>query len=170
MINQFLPIRKQELHRFLGVFYSKSKAGESVNITQELIKLSNNIISQMMLSMRSSSSDGEAETVITVVREVTQIFGEFNISDVIWFCKNIDFQGVRKRVEDIYFKYDGLLEKLITSREELRKKNRSNGVVHEARDFLDIMLDVMEDENAEIKLTRNHIKALFLVSKQMKSY
>ncbi|KAJ9188948.1 hypothetical protein P3X46_000297 [Hevea brasiliensis] len=162
MLNQFLPIRKQELHHFLGVFYSKSKVGESVNITQELIKLSNNIISQMMLSMRSSDTNGESEIARTVVREVTQIFGEFNVSDFIWFCKNIDFQGFRKRIEDIYNKYDGLLEKLITSREQLRKKNRSNEVVHEAKDFLDIMLDVMEDKNAEIRLTRNHIKALFL--------
>ncbi|XP_058004286.1 cytochrome P450 93B16-like [Hevea brasiliensis] len=162
MLTKFLPIRKQELHHFLGGFYSKSKVGESVNITQELTKLSNNIISQMMLSMRSSDTDSEAEVARTVVREVTQIFGEFNVCDFIWFCRNIDLQGFRKRIDDIYSKYDGLLEKLITSREELRKQNRINGAVHEAQDFLDIMLDVMEDENAEIRLTRNHIKALFL--------
>ncbi|KAF2288787.1 hypothetical protein GH714_013323 [Hevea brasiliensis] len=138
MLNQFLPIRKQELHHFLGVFYSKSKVGESVNITQELIKLSNNIISQMMLSMRSSDTDGESEIARTVIFRVFE------------------------RESKTYITYDGLLEKLITSREQLRKKNRSNEVVHEAKDFLDIMLDVMEDKNAEIRLTRNHIKALFL--------
>ncbi|KAF2283396.1 hypothetical protein GH714_003889 [Hevea brasiliensis] len=133
MLTKFLPIRKQELHHFLGGFYSKSKVGESVNITQELTKLSNNIISQMMLSMRSSDTDSEAETCRVFERELM-----------------------------IYIASDGLLEKLITSREELRKQNRINGAVHEAQDFLDIMLDVMEDENAEIRLTRNHIKALFL--------
>ncbi|KAE8728502.1 hypothetical protein F3Y22_tig00004355pilonHSYRG00184 [Hibiscus syriacus] len=38
----------------------------------------------------------------TLVREVSQIFGEFNVSDVIWFCKHMDMQGGRKRFEDIH--------------------------------------------------------------------
>eukprot|EP00257_Ricinus_communis_P022343 XP_015582042.1 licodione synthase [Ricinus communis] len=162
MLNQFLPIRRKELLHFLQGFYAKSKAGESVNVTHELVKLSNNIISQMMLSMSSCETESEAEIARTVIREVTQIFGEFNVSDFIWFCKNIDFQGFRKRIDHTFNKYDGLLEKLITEREKQRKKNKSDGVKHEAMNFLDIMLDVMEDETAEMKLTRDHIKALLL--------
>ncbi|XP_050204418.1 cytochrome P450 93B2-like [Mercurialis annua] len=159
MMNQFLPVRTKELHNFLYGFYEKSKVGENVNVTEELIKFSNNVISQMMLGVRSSDSDSEAETVRFVIREVTQIFGEFNVSDFIWLFKNINFQGFRKRVDDIFIKYDGLLERLITEREKQRNKNE---IKHQSFDFLDVMLDFMEDENAEIKLTRDHIKALFL--------
>uniref|UniRef100_A0A2P2MXW9 Uncharacterized protein n=1 Tax=Rhizophora mucronata TaxID=61149 RepID=A0A2P2MXW9_RHIMU len=54
MLGKLLPVRTLELHHFPGVLYNKSKLGQSVNLTQELLKLSNNIISQMMLGIRSS--------------------------------------------------------------------------------------------------------------------
>ncbi|XVF37233.1 hypothetical protein REPUB_Repub19eG0128900 [Reevesia pubescens] len=139
--------------------------GETVNITQELLKLTNNIISQMMLSMRCSGTGNQADGVRTLVREVTEIFGEFNVSDIIWFCRNLDLQGVRKRFEDVHRRYDELLERIIRDREEVRKikkKVDKGDGDNELKDFLDMMLDVLEDEHSEMQLTRNHIKALIL--------
>ncbi|KAK6246564.1 hypothetical protein SCA6_009654 [Theobroma cacao] len=78
----------------------------------------------MMLSMRCSGSGNSADGVRTLVREVTEIFGEFNISDIIWFCKNWDLQGFRKRFEDIHRRYDALLERIIRDREEVRKSKK----------------------------------------------
>lgn len=111
-LNQFLPIRSSELRHFIRALYDKSLSCESVNVTQELVKLSNNIISQMMLSIRSSGMDSQADEARTLVREVTQIFGEFNVSDFIWFCKNVDFQGYKKQFKDIHRRYDGALFEL----------------------------------------------------------
>ena len=167
-LSQFLPVRTKELHHFISFLLEKSKAGETVNVTQELLKLTNNIISQMMLSMRCSGTGNQADGVRTLVREVTEIFGEFNISDIIWFCKNLDLHGFRKKYEDIHRRYDALLESIIRDREEVRKnkkkgKNESDKG-DEVTDFLDMMLDVVEDEQSEMHLTRNHIKALILVS------
>ncbi|KAK6257952.1 hypothetical protein QUC31_001411 [Theobroma cacao] len=148
---------------------NKSKAGKSVNVIQELLKLTNSIISQMMLSMRCSESGNSADGVRTLVREVTEIFGEFNISDIIWFCKNWDLQGFRKRFEDIHRRYDALLERIIRDREEVRKSKKKGRNecdqgenVDEVKDFLDMMRDVLENDNSEMQLTRNHIKALIL--------
>ena len=127
----------------------------------------------MMLSMRCSGTGSQADGVRTLVREVTEIFGEFNVSDIIWFCKNLDLRGFRKRFEDIHRRYDALLERIIRDREEERKnkkerKNESdkgdNDDDDEVKDFLDTMLDVLEDDHSEMQLTRNHIKALILVS------
>lgn len=168
-LNHFLPIRMEEYKRFLGVLAERSSLGESVNLTEELLKLTNNVISHMMLSTRCSGTQDQASAARTVVREVTQIFGEFNVSDIIWFCKNIDLQGFRQRIEDVHRRYDALLEKFITDREQVRKVNKENrgkstceGGDDEVKDFLDIMLDIMEDENAEVQITRDHIKALVL--------
>ncbi|KAF8039889.1 hypothetical protein BT93_B2185 [Corymbia citriodora subsp. variegata] len=160
-LHQFLPIRNGELQHFIRVLHDKSLSSESVNVTQELVKLANNIISQMMLSIRSSGVDSQADEARTLIREVTQIFGEFNVSDFIWFCKHVDFQGYKKRFEDIHKRYDALLEKIIRDREELRRKKRVPRA-DEVKDFLDMMLDIYEDENSEMKLTREHIKALVL--------
>ena len=167
-LNQFLSIRTKELHQFIRLLVKKAEAGERVNVTDELLKLTSNIISQMMLSIRCSGTDSQAEDARTLAREVTKIFGEFNISDFIWFCRNLDLQGFRKRFEDVHRRYDALLEKIITGREELRKRKESREMTfdegdHDVKDILDILLDGLENKNLEITLTRNHIKALVLV-------
>lgn len=126
---------------------------------------------EFYFSIRCSENEGDAATARTVIREVTQIFGEFDASDMIWLCKNFDFQGIKKRSEDIQRRYDALLEKIIADRERVRRQNREvrtadSGApaAKEAMDFLDILLDVMESGNAEVKFTRDHLKALILVS------
>ncbi|KAE8038979.1 hypothetical protein FH972_011436 [Carpinus fangiana] len=48
-VNAFLSLREKEYCRLLRFLADKSKAGETVNVTEELLKLTNNIISQMML-------------------------------------------------------------------------------------------------------------------------
>ncbi|XP_045826512.1 cytochrome P450 93B16-like [Trifolium pratense] len=166
-IGQFQPIRTQELHQFIQTLAYKSKAEERVNLTQALIKLSNNIISRMMLSIETSGTDSQAEQARALVREVTQIFGEFNISDFIGIFKNFDLQGFKKRALDIHKRYDALLEKIISDREVLRKKTKiieggcENGE-ERLKDFLDMLLDVSEEKDREVNFTRNHIKSLIL--------
>ncbi|KAI7738825.1 hypothetical protein M8C21_011706 [Ambrosia artemisiifolia] len=128
----------------------------------ELLKLSNNVICQMMMGFSYSATSSEAVEAKHVAREVTKIFGEFNVSDFVWFLKRLDLQGFEKRYKDIHRRYDALLENVISEREENRRKGQGND--GKGNDFLDLLLDVMEDEKAEIKITRNHIKALILVT------
>ncbi|KAA8543931.1 hypothetical protein F0562_021892 [Nyssa sinensis] len=142
----------------------KAEAGEAVNVSEEIVKLTNNVISQMMLSIRCSGTKGEAKEARNLVHEVTRIFGEFNVSDFILMCRSLDLQGFGKRIEDIHERYDGLLEKIITNREELRKKKpeAERTCEDDMKDFLDILLDILEDNNSDMKLTRDHVKALVL--------
>ncbi|KAH6822016.1 hypothetical protein C2S53_014486 [Perilla frutescens var. hirtella] len=158
----FQPIRTLEVKSFLQILMRKGESGESFNVTEELVKLTSNVISHMMLSIRCSETESEAEAARTVIREVTQIFGEFDVSDIIWLCKNFDFQGIRKRSEDIQRRYDALLEKIITDREKQRRTHGGGGGGGEAKDFLDMFLDIMESGKAEVKFTREHLKALIL--------
>ncbi|KAG4979745.1 hypothetical protein GLYMA_12G067100v4 [Glycine max] len=165
-LGHFLPIRTQEVHDFIQILFHKSKAQESVNLTEALLRLSNNVISRMMLSIKSSGTDSQAEQARALVREVTRIFGEFNVSDFLGFCKNMDLQSFRKRALDIHKRYDALLEKIISDREELRRKSKEEGCEdggdEKVKDFLDILLDVSEQKECEVQLTRNHVKSLIL--------
>ncbi|CAM8958491.1 unnamed protein product [Rhodiola kirilowii] len=156
---KFQPIRRRECHRFLKVLMAKADEAAPVNLTEELLKLTNNIISQMMIGVRTSETKGQAEEVRALVREVTRMFGEFNVSDFVTVLKGVDLNGMKERVEKVFRKYDGLLERIISERET---QGRCDGENDAVKDFLDILLDVMYDEHAEMKLTRNHIKALIL--------
>ncbi|CAH1443834.1 unnamed protein product [Lactuca virosa] len=160
-LGHFLPIRTHEIRELLRTLMEKSKRNEVVNLTEEFLKLTNNVICQMMMSIRCSGTNDQADEAKNLVREVTMIFGEFNVSDFIWFCKNIDLQGFKKRYEDTHRRYDALLEKIISEREEKRRRE-GKGEDNKGKDFLDMLLDVLEDGKAEIKITRDHIKALIL--------
>ncbi|XP_058758727.1 licodione synthase-like [Vicia villosa] len=157
-VNNFKYLRLRETHSLLKFFANKAKSYETVNVAQELLKLSNNIISKMML--------GEAEEARDVVRDVTQIFGEFNASDFIWLLKKLDLQEFGKRIEDLFVRFDTLVESIISKREEVRKnkervKNKNEEGV-EFKDFLDILLDCAEDVNCEVKIERIHLKGLVM--------
>ncbi|KAI3880530.1 hypothetical protein MKX03_008794, partial [Papaver bracteatum] len=153
-------IRRDEIHNLV-----LEKTG--VNFSEELMKLLNNIITQMMLCMKYSSSKERGEEVRSLVREVTEIFGQFNVSDSFGFLRNLDLQGFLKRSTDIIGRYDILLERILKEREKVRRnktkgKPRSDVGNNNVKYFLDILLDVSEDMNSEVKLNRDNVKAFLL--------
>ncbi|KAL4343654.1 hypothetical protein HN51_061924 [Arachis hypogaea] len=62
--------------------------GEAVDVGGELLKLSNNVISRMIMSKTHMKNDGEAEEVQKLVEDTAELTGKFNASDFIWFLKN----------------------------------------------------------------------------------
>ncbi|CAI0475033.1 unnamed protein product [Linum tenue] len=98
MLRRQLGVRAAELRRFLAAVRERSRGGaERVNVTEELMTYSNNVISRMMLG-----SGGHADVARRVIREVSQIFGEFNVSDFVWCLRKFDVQGFKKRSDDIH--------------------------------------------------------------------
>ncbi|XP_026415744.1 cytochrome P450 93A3-like [Papaver somniferum] len=160
-------IRRDEIQNLVQLLLKKSIHGETVNVSEELMKLSNNIITQMMLGKKYSDSKERGEEVRSLVREVTEIFGQFNVSDSFGFLRNLDLQGFLKKSTDIRGRYDILLERIIKEREEVRR-NKTTGKPtsdvgnNKEKDFLDILLDVSEDMNSEVKLNRDNVKAFLL--------
>ncbi|XVE61225.1 hypothetical protein DITRI_Ditri06bG0022400 [Diplodiscus trichospermus] len=159
-LDQFLPVRREEMKRFVEIIQEKAEAGNAVDVGVELMRLTNNIISRMMLSKRCSDKEDDANDVQTLVKEMNNLGTKFNLSDLICFCKNLDLQGFRKRLKDARERYDILMEKIILEHKEARKKNGAEG--DRVNDVLDILIDVSEDENAEMKLTRENIKAFIM--------
>ncbi|KAL6220331.1 hypothetical protein ACLB2K_008087 [Fragaria x ananassa] len=82
-----------------------------------------------------------------VVREATEIFGEFNFSDFNWIWKKFNLQGFQKRTEVTHKKFDVLVEKVISEREELRKMQRKGNITEEkdVKGFLYMVLDTGSD-------------------------
>ncbi|XWS59215.1 hypothetical protein CRYUN_Cryun08bG0102400 [Craigia yunnanensis] len=160
-LDQLLPVRREEMKRFVKVILEKAEAREAVDIGVELMRLTNNIISRMLLSKRCSNKEDEANEVQTLVKEMNNLGTKFNLSDLLWIGKNLDLQGFRKRLKDVRDRYDILIEKIILEHKEARKKNGDEGDT--VKDVLDILIDISEDENAEMKLTRENIKAFVMI-------
>ncbi|KAI3806501.1 hypothetical protein L1987_22408 [Smallanthus sonchifolius] len=152
-----LPVRQDEINRFMKSLSQKAKIGKAVDLNRELVKMSNNVISRMLMSERCSENEDEAGEMKKLVTEIAEITGKFNLSDYIWIFKNLDLQGFGKRLKDIRRRFDELIERIIKEHQESRKQESDK-----VKDLLNILLDVAEDETMEIKLTIENIKAFIL--------
>ncbi|KAF5473335.1 hypothetical protein F2P56_009953 [Juglans regia] len=162
-LEQHLPIRDQEIKRFLQLLLKKAKANEAVDVGAQLIRLTNNIISRMALRKRCSENEDESDEVRKLVEEMCELAGKANVSEMIWFCKNLDLQGFGKRLKDVRDRYDAMIERIMKEHEEARKKKETSvdggdGI----KDILDSLLDVYEDESSDIRMTRKNIKGFIM--------
>nr|XP_043620052.1 cytochrome P450 93A3-like [Erigeron canadensis] len=160
-LDLLLPVRQDETIWFINSLSQKAKVGKPVDVKGELLKLTNNVISRMLMSERCSEDDNEADDMRKLVTEISEITGKFNLADYIWFCKNLDLQGFKKRVKKIHKRFDDLIERIINEHEDERRKKKEkldDGV----KDLLDILLKILEDDTMEVKLTRDNIKAFIL--------
>ncbi|KAI3472157.1 hypothetical protein Pfo_029645 [Paulownia fortunei] len=157
------PVRRHEIKQLIEFLAKKANAGKSVDIGSELIRMTNNVISRMIMSERCSGDENEAGEVRKLVQDTAELTGKFNISDYIWFCKNLDLQGFGKRLKEVQDRFDEMMEKIIdehqSQRRKLKQKSKEGEVV---KDLLDILLDIAEDGSSEMKLTRENIKAFIL--------
>ncbi|KAI3760582.1 hypothetical protein L1987_50979 [Smallanthus sonchifolius] len=148
------PVRSDEINQFIKYLLQKAKERKYVELEGELMKLTSNVISRSFMSKRCSEEEDESEDITKIIAETTEIAGKFNLSDHIWFCKNLDLQGFGKISKDVHSRFDLFMERIMREHEEARKQDK--GVV---KDLLNILLDISEDDSMEIKLTRENIKA-----------
>ncbi|KAI3760578.1 hypothetical protein L1987_50975 [Smallanthus sonchifolius] len=151
-------VRQDEINRFAISLSQNAKDGKAVDVSGELVKTTNNVISRMIMNERCSDNQSEAKDVRKLVAEINEIAGKFNLSDHIWLFKNLDLQGFGKKLKDVRGRYDELLDRIIREHEEARRQEMGS----QRKDLLNILLDISEDESTEIELSKENIKALIL--------
>ncbi|CAJ1967483.1 unnamed protein product [Sphenostylis stenocarpa] len=162
-LDQFLHVREQETLRFLRALRTKGEARESVNVSGELLTLTNSIISRMVLGRTCCESDGEVEEVRRMVEDTAELAGKFNLADFVWVCKGLDLQRMKKRLVEILQRFDGMMERVIREHEEERERRKERGEEGErVGDLLDILLEIHQDETREMKLSIENVKAFIL--------
>ncbi|KAF3442608.1 hypothetical protein FNV43_RR16524 [Rhamnella rubrinervis] len=161
-LDQLRPVRRDEIKRFLQLMLKKADASEAVHVGGELTRVTNNVISRMCMSQRCSEDENDADQVRKLVKDTAELTGRFNLSDYIWFCKNMDLQGFGKRLKEVRNNFDAMMERIIKEHEDARKERKGGGDDGEVKDLLHILLDISENESSEIRLTKENIKAFIL--------
>ncbi|PSS15640.1 Cytochrome P450 93A3 like [Actinidia chinensis var. chinensis] len=158
------PVRHDEMKRFVELLLRKAKAGEAVDVGGELVRVTNNTISRMIMSERCSENEDEAGEVRKLIQETAELTGKFNLSDFIWFCKNLDLQGFRKRLKGVRDRFDAMMERIISEHEDTRRKMKRESCDggERVKDLLHILMDIAEDETSDMKLSKENIKAFIL--------
>ncbi|CAL9218409.1 unnamed protein product [Arabidopsis halleri] len=149
-------IRGKELMSFRAMLFDKAAKNETVDVGKEMMKLTNNSICRMIMGRRCSEENGEAEQVRGLVTKSLSLVKKFLIASTVGRAfKKLGISLFEKEIMEVSQRYDELLEKIIKEHEENPNKK-------EDRDMMDVLLEVSADDNAEFKISRNQIKALFV--------
>ena len=91
-----------------------------------------------------------------MIEELFYLNGVLNIGDSIPWIDFLDLQGYVKRMKILSFKFDRFLEHVLDEHNE-RRKNEGQDFV--AKDMVDVLLQLADDPNLEVKIQRHGVKA-----------
>ncbi|PRQ58474.1 putative cytochrome P450 [Rosa chinensis] len=111
-----------------------------------------NVMFRMVVGKRFSGANSaqeneENECFRKALREFFRLGGEFVISDAVPFLRWLDWGGYAKAMKKTAKELDGALQKWL---EEHKHKRSTNSLQHDCeRDFMDMMLTVLDDDSRE---------------------
>ncbi|KAH1106311.1 hypothetical protein J1N35_010079 [Gossypium stocksii] len=150
-------LRQSKVEQLLTDVRDSSRIGEAIEISTAVFKTSLDLLSNTVFSIdfADSSSHSTALEFRETMQAFKEEFGKPNFSDFFpTLLAKLDLQGIRRRVTIHFEKIMKLFDKEIEKRLELRKMND----YIPTNDFLDILLQISQDDNEE--LDRNKIKHL----------
>ncbi|CAN6167038.1 unnamed protein product [Urochloa humidicola] len=92
-----------------------------------------------------------------MVHEFYELNGVFNIGDFIPWLGWLDLQGYVRRMKRTTKRWDWFLERVLDEHNERRRLEGDRFVV---RDMVDVLLQLADDPNLEVKLSRHNVKAI----------
>eukprot|EP00262_Sarcandra_glabra_P004032 TRINITY_DN149_c0_g1_i1.p1 TRINITY_DN149_c0_g1~~TRINITY_DN149_c0_g1_i1.p1 ORF type:complete len:513 (+),score=16.58 TRINITY_DN149_c0_g1_i1:236-1774(+) len=159
-LDSFEHIRVEEVRALLRGLYTQS--GRPVDLKDRLSTVSLNVITRMVLGKKYSEGVEESEKAIVspeefkrMLDELFLLSGVYNIGDWIPWTGFMDLQGYVKRMKVLSKKFDKFLEHVIDEHNERRLG--VEGFV--AKDMVDVLLQLADDPNLDVKLERSGVKA-----------
>jgi hypothetical protein len=149
-------VRHEEIVRFLLKALESAKKQHVFDVGAELMKLTNNSTCRLTMSMRCSEEHDKAERITQLLKESIEVSTKIILGDVFGPLRILAFWLYGKKAININLKYDAILERVLKQHEESPEK--------ENEDLMDILLKVYQDDKAEFKINRIHLKAFFMVS------
>ncbi|XP_010449948.1 PREDICTED: cytochrome P450 705A20-like [Camelina sativa] len=151
-------VRVEELQRFYKSILDKATKNESVDIGKEAMKLMNNTLCKLIMGRSFSEDDGESERVRGLVDETYALSEKIFLAAILRRpLAKLGISLFKKEIMAVSNKFDELLERMLQEHKEKHEEQYQEGM-----DMMDVLLAAYGDENAEYKITWNHIKGFFV--------
>ncbi|GAA0170175.1 oxygenase [Lithospermum erythrorhizon] len=165
-LDSYEYIRTEELNSLLKGLYNS--CGKEILLKDYLSTLSLNVIGRMVLGKNYMQESNGNDTVVApeefkkMLEELFLLNGVLNIGDYIKWVDFLDLQGYVKRMKVLSKKLNKFLETVLDEHEDMRRRavieNDESGK-KKVKDMVDVLLDLAEDPNLEVKLERHGVKA-----------
>ncbi|KAG2315959.1 hypothetical protein Bca52824_019081 [Brassica carinata] len=150
-------VRADELDRFYDNLFEKAAKKETVKIFDEALKLTNDSICKLIMGRCGLEEEGVVERVKGLVTELDVLSKKILLANMLppWL-KKLVLSLFEKEVKALSNSFNELLEKVLVEHEEKQEEH------HHGKDLMDMLLAAYGDENAEYKITRDHIKSFYV--------
>ncbi|PRQ47442.1 putative cytochrome P450 [Rosa chinensis] len=136
-----------------------ARAGTAVNIGEVVFSMTKSIIYRAAFG--SSSKEGQDE-FIAIMREVSELFGAFNIADFFPWLGWLDPQGIKPRLVKSRKSLDKFIDNIID--DHIQNSKGEGDETDIVDDLLAFNRDQATGKESAILLTRDNIKAIILRS------
>lgn len=162
-IDSFRSTREEEVSAMiLSIINSNSDHPQDdprpLNVSKTVSALANAIICKMALGKKYSDEDiNGSHGFNSVIKESLLLAGSFNMGDYIPYLAWMDhLRGFYRRLKKVHKEQDQFLEKVIEEHIAVTAQNGPS----DPRDLVDVLLAVSEDNDMELRITRDNIKAV----------
>ncbi|KAL5975970.1 hypothetical protein ACLOJK_020299 [Asimina triloba] len=159
-------IREEEIRRLLASLLEKSKLGAPAELEELLTRLSGNIIWRMMIGRWSGEAEEEEGMECQkLVRKMAEVLGKLTaVHLVTGRLATWDLLGYGQRLKHLDERFAVIMEKIMNGYKGKQKinlkKNEEKDEDEDEKDLLDVLLNIVDDESSEFKLTRSNIKSI----------
>ncbi|WCJ39406.1 Cytochrome P450 superfamily protein [Euphorbia peplus] len=158
-VDSYEYIRNEELRSVLRSMFESQ--GSPIDLKDRLSDLSLNVISRMVLGKKYTVRSDEEEEIVTpeefkeMLDELFLLNGVLDIGDSIPWLSFMDLQGNIKRMKAVSKKFDRFLDHVVDEHDRRRKTIQN----YQAKDMVDVLLQLADNPHNEVKLERIGVKA-----------
>ncbi|XP_042488517.1 cytochrome P450 71A1-like [Macadamia integrifolia] len=158
-VQSFNFVREEEVDILIKKINHCCQMGKSVNITDLLLIVSNNLISRAALGGKYEGEDNNEGKVAQITRELVAIFGTFCVKDFFPLLGWIDrLTGLQGKINKTSKKLDAFLDQVIHEHLMAKKDDKQSN----QEDFVGLLLQAQKDSTFNISLTHNNIKGILV--------
>ncbi|KAL1568309.1 unspecific monooxygenase [Salvia divinorum] len=162
-VQSFRRVREEETSLMIERIGRSSAVGAAVNLSEELVATTNNVICRVALGRKYGGGGGEERRFKKFLSEFVELLGASPVGDLITWLAWVDrVGGLNAKVERVAKLFDEFLEHVVREHRDMEKLGRVDGDDDQELDFVDILLQFQRENEKTSIVEDETIKALIL--------
>ncbi|XP_044512098.1 cytochrome P450 83B1-like [Mangifera indica] len=156
-VQQFRPIREDEVSRMIEKIMKSVAASKLVNLSELMMSLTSTITCRVAFGKRNEDEGAERSRFHTLLNETQAMFGSFFYSDYIPFLGWVDkLTGMISRLQKNFNEFDKFYDELLAEHLDPKRPKSSQ------EDIIDVLLQIRKERGFKIDLTWDQIKGVLM--------
>ncbi|XP_077223748.1 carnosic acid synthase-like [Tasmannia lanceolata] len=159
-LDSFYPLRRRELRKVVRDVYSK------INTPIDLSETTFQVVLNLLIStFWGATLDGEGRRTLAKefrqwTNEAMELATRFNVSDLFPILARFDIQRIVREMTKLSNYIDKIYESIIDRRRKMDREEGGDEKKKEGKDFMQLLLQLTEDEDRKAPLTVDIMKAM----------